>query len=140
LDSIHSEETREAASLLLHARPNLSSDYFPARNEIERTVAEIWKELLGVSDLGIEDNFFELGGHSLLAIQVVSRLRDVFQAELPIEALFESPTVAELAVTIVQRQMTQADGKDVSEMLAELEQLSEDEALSILMNKAGENG
>ncbi len=60
-------------------------------------MANIWAPLLGVRRVGAHDNFFELGGHSLLATQVVSRLREVLQRELPVRVLFEAPTVAELA-------------------------------------------
>jgi acyl transferase domain-containing protein/acyl carrier protein len=140
LESLHGEGSQKSGLLLQHARPNLSTDYVPPRNELENTIARIWKELLGVDELGIDDNFFELGGHSLLAIQVISRLRDIFEVELPIEALFEAPTVAELGVAIVQAQIKRVGGEDMSDMLAELEQLSEDEAVSLLMNKAKQNG
>ncbi|MBV8856636.1 MAG: hypothetical protein JOZ02_06730, partial [Acidobacteria bacterium] len=62
----------------------------------------VWSELLGVERVGVEDNFFELGGHSLLVTQVVSRVRQVFEVELPLRSLFESPTVAEAALAISQ--------------------------------------
>ena len=83
----------------------------PATSEIEtgaiapRTPAEellsnIWAELLCVRSVGMQDNFFDLGGHSLLATQVVSRIRETFKVELPVRALFEKPTIAELAQSI----------------------------------------
>ena len=55
---------------------------------------------LGLDEVGIDDNFLDLGGHSLLATQVVSRLRNAFQVELPLRTFFEKPTIGELAVVI----------------------------------------
>jgi amino acid adenylation domain-containing protein len=79
------------------ARADVQNDYVAPRTPTERTLVQIWSEVLRVRPLGIHDNFFELGGHSLLAMQVVSRLRDAFQVELPLRSLFECPTVAGLA-------------------------------------------
>ncbi|QSQ25383.1 amino acid adenylation domain-containing protein [Pyxidicoccus parkwayensis] len=80
--------------------PDLSGpreDFVPPRTPMEQRVAAIWESLLNQSRVGARDNFFELGGHSLLATQVVSRLRQAFQVEVPVRTLFEAPTVAELA-------------------------------------------
>jgi amino acid adenylation domain-containing protein len=67
------------------------------RTPLEETVATIWAQVLKIEQVGAHDNFFELGGHSLLATQVVARLRDKLQVELPLSSIFEAPTVAELA-------------------------------------------
>jgi acyl carrier protein len=69
----------------------------PPRNETELVIAGIWRELLGLENLGIYDNFFELGGDSLLAVQVCSRLRSALGKGLPLQTIFDSPTVARLA-------------------------------------------
>ncbi|HEX8472730.1 MAG TPA: amino acid adenylation domain-containing protein, partial [Pyrinomonadaceae bacterium] len=76
--------------------------YAAPRTPTEELLASIWTKVLGVERVGIDDNFFELGGHSLLATQVMSRVRETFQVELPLRHLFESPTVTELARRIEQ--------------------------------------
>jgi len=77
-----------------HERPALSRPYVVPEGEVERTVASIWQDLLGVDRVGLNDDFLELGGHSLLATQVVSRLRERFGIDLTLRALMEAPTVA----------------------------------------------
>jgi amino acid adenylation domain-containing protein len=67
------------------------------RSPMEELVAEIWREVLGVGRIGPHDDFFALGGHSLSATQVVSRVRRALSVELPLRALFDSPTVGGLA-------------------------------------------
>jgi amino acid adenylation domain-containing protein len=63
----------------------------------EEMLASIWEQALDRASVNREDNFFELGGHSLLAIQVISRVRDAFQIELPLRCLFDAPTIAGMA-------------------------------------------
>lgn len=113
-------------------RPNLQKAFVAPRNETEKELANIWSALLGVSEVGVEDNFFDLGGHSLLATQVVSRMRQVFQAEIPLASIFQSPTVAALAETI-----DNARTNDTERLLAELEQLSDSDAERLLREVEG---
>jgi hypothetical protein len=101
--------------------------YVEPRNEVERQVARMWGEVLGVEQVGVYDNFFELGGHSLLATQVISRVRDTFHVEVPLRCMFETPTVAGLAVATIEKQIEQSGEKDALDVLQELESLSADE-------------
>lgn len=71
-----------------------------ARTPVEEVLQSIWEEVLGVSELSVTANFFEVGGHSLLATQVMSRIREALQVELPVRTLFEQPTVARLAARV----------------------------------------
>jgi amino acid adenylation domain-containing protein len=76
------------------------ADFVAPRTITEELIANIWSRVLGIDRIGIHDNFFELGGHSLLATQVMSRIRETFQLEVPLRHLFELPTPAELSSAI----------------------------------------
>ncbi|HZO71745.1 MAG TPA: amino acid adenylation domain-containing protein, partial [Ktedonobacteraceae bacterium] len=83
---------------------------------IEEMLLDIWKDLLALPEIDVHGNFFHLGGHSLLATQVISRVRATLQVELPIQSLFEHPTIAELARQ-VERLMRGAGAKQVPPLL-----------------------
>jgi acyl carrier protein len=81
-------------------RPPLAEPYAAPVNAVEEVVADTWGDVLGLERVGRHDHFLELGGHSLLATQVVSRLQDLFQLDLPLRSVLSSPTVATLAAEI----------------------------------------
>ena len=72
----------------------------PPRDELERELASIWEEVLGVSSVGVTDSFFALGGQSLLAVRLVARLQERLGRAIPLAALFEGPTIEELAARL----------------------------------------
>ena len=72
------------------------------RNQVEEALAELWKSVLGVSEPSIHDNFFERGGHSLMATQLVSRMRETFELEVSLRAIFERPTIVALAEEVTR--------------------------------------
>jgi acyl carrier protein len=99
-----------------------------AHDDVRRVVARVWEEVLGVEGIGPHDNFIDLGGHSLLAVQMIARLREEFQMDLPLRTIFEHPTVAEIAQFISGRGQgpEELDG-ELARLLEEIEDLSEDE-------------
>ena len=72
-------------------------NFVAPRNPIEQILAMAWAEVLGLSEVGVHDNFFELGGHSLLTMKLMFRICDIFRVNLPLQTLFDAPTVAEFA-------------------------------------------
>jgi acyl transferase domain-containing protein len=143
LESLREMEDSGAVELsAAHARPELGNTFVAPRNEAERAIADTWQKLLGIAQVGVYDNFFELGGHSLLALQIVARLRDAFQVEVPVRDLFDAPTIAELAERVEQtRHVAEREVEQIDEALRLVEQLSEDEIEALLAGQesAGED-
>jgi acyl carrier protein len=80
----------------------------------------IWEEVLGVEGVGVEDNFFELGGHSLLATQVVSQVRQRLGIEMELRWMFETPTVAAVAMKLENAQAHDSQSKDLLDAIEQL--------------------
>src|SRR5262249_53049324 len=95
---------REALPAPTYARPERETGDQAPRTPAEEILSTIWSDVMKLGRIGVDRNFFELGGHSLLATQVVARIREVFQIELPLRALFEAPTIAGLAEQITALQ------------------------------------
>jgi len=101
-----------------------SRQYVAARSHEEKVLVEMWKELMGLRQVGVEDDFFEIGGHSLLATQVTAKVRQAFDVEIPLRCVFDNPTIAALAAII-------------DEMLVEkMEQISDEEAEQFLKRES----
>ena len=88
---------RKALPAPTSERPQLSTAYVAPSNPLERTLAELWQEVLGIEKVGTRDNFFDLGGHSLLLARVHSKMQDIIDEELTMVELFRYPTIAALA-------------------------------------------
>jgi acyl transferase domain-containing protein/thioesterase domain-containing protein/acyl carrier protein len=103
LKSLDSEESAGDSSrpaTELSQRPALQTDFHEPRSEIEKQIAGVWQEALGIDAIGLNDSFAELGGHSLTAVRIVMNLRRTFELDLPVRVLFDAPTVAELSIHI----------------------------------------
>ena len=84
------------------ARPELGADFVAPQTQLERALADIWQQALGVERVGVNDNFFDLGGHSLLMVQVHSRMRETLDAGVSMVEMFQHPTISALARRIGQ--------------------------------------
>jgi acyl carrier protein len=132
-------------------RPALPEEFIAPKTPVENLIAEIWCEVLDIDQVGLNDNFFKLGGHSLLATKVATRLREAFQQEISLGKMFEAPTVAEIAALIEEGQAhprrindfeierLPRGNADMAQVLAELANLSEHEAQSLLKTETHAN-
>ncbi|MCA1628274.1 MAG: SDR family oxidoreductase [Acidobacteria bacterium] len=121
------QESAGEKQVASYPRPDVQSNFVAPRNETEQVIANEWKQILGIEQVGINDNFFELGGHSLLATKLIARLRNTFNVDLPLTKFFESPTVTGMAQAVSSMQETTEDDESL-EVLERLAGLSEEEA------------
>ena len=113
---------RKALPAPSNSRPQIATAYVEPKTPIERELAKIWAEVLSVGQVGIRDDFLALGGHSLAATRIISRVVSVFRLQLPLRALFDSPTVAAMAVMIAGKQ--KASEEDLRKLLSEIDSLA----------------
>jgi len=118
-----------------HSRPVLDHAFAPPKTLVEEILATIWAEILKLDKIGIHDNFFHLGGHSLLATQIVSRINSYFGIELPLRHIFESPTVAEMAIILSGKQVKQTSEAALTQMIHDVEAMTDEEAQKKIPNR-----
>lgn len=116
-------------------RKQTADTYVAPRDETERKIADIWQDLFGIPAISTKANFFELGGNSLLSIQLVTRLRNTFYNDIPMDILFQSPTIVELAQAITMSQIGQEEMDEIERMLSEIEKMSPEELSLMLVNE-----
>jgi amino acid adenylation domain-containing protein len=117
------------------SRPELDTPYVEPETAVEKELAKMWAEVLGVEQIGIHDNFLDLGGHSLMATQIISRVINRFRVELPVKSLLEAPTVAEMAAVIAEHEGKKLGQTEMESILTDLESLTEEEAERLLGNQ-----
>jgi acyl transferase domain-containing protein len=119
-------ETAGEAAAPTHRRAGVRGDYVAPASELERNLAEVWEDALGIDRIGVYDSFFELGGDSLLATHILPQLRENLQVELTLRDVFETPTIAGLASLVAQRRQEREFAHE-AEILKMIERLSERE-------------
>jgi phthiocerol/phenolphthiocerol synthesis type-I polyketide synthase E len=102
------------------------------RNVLEEQIVDLWRQLLGVEDVDIRESFLELGGNSLMAVQLISRVRDVFEVDVPVGEFLRSPTVMAMAEAVAFGQAQSGKIPDVEELLSEIEALGTKETGALL--------
>ncbi|MBS3026577.1 MAG: amino acid adenylation domain-containing protein [Dolichospermum sp. DET50] len=88
---------RRALPIPEQIRHETEETFVTPRNELEQQLTKIWEVILGIQPISIKDNFFDLGGHSLLAVRLLAQIEKTFSINLPLAAIFQSPTIEELA-------------------------------------------
>lgn len=121
LSQSQSETLLDQAPKSRHERPPLPTPYAPPRDEVEQTLADVWSTFLGIDGIGIHDDFFALGGHSLLATQIVGKLKQQFQIDLQLHALFDNPTIADLALLVIEAKADLGSDEELEALLKEVE-------------------
>ena len=98
-----------------------SAGYEPPATEIEETLAELWKDALGIERAGRTDNFFDLGGHSLSAVQIAFNIGKTFEITFPLRTFMEEPVLSALAQRVEDLLLENADSDELEDLLAQIE-------------------
>jgi amino acid adenylation domain-containing protein len=123
---------RRALPIPGKSRPELETPFVAPSTPMEKQLTELWADVLSLDKVGRHDNFFDLGGHSLAATRVISRVIKKFQLEIPLQCLFQSPTVADMANVIRVHQAKRLSEEERDRVLTELESLSDEQAEQLL--------
>jgi surfactin family lipopeptide synthetase C len=119
----------------LHPASGLPDVQGGPRTTLQEVLSKVWAESLGIEKVGIEDDFFELGGASVVATQIVSRLRQMFQMDLPAILLFDTPTVEKLASYMIEHEAQPGLTEKTATVLKRIEGMSEEEVARSLRSK-----
>ena len=119
-----SDLSKESA---LHQASGLPNTEGAPQATLHEVLAKVWADSLGIEKVGIEDDFFELGGASVVATQIVSRLREMFQMDLPAILLFDTPTIEKLARYMIEHEAQPGLTEKTATLLQRIEGMTEEE-------------
>ena len=126
---------RRALPTLDEARRDSNFEYILPQTAVEEVMSGIWRGVLGLGRISTRDNFFELGGHSLLATQVMSRVREAFQIELPLTSLFDAPTVEQLSLIVAMNEAKPGQAEKIAQVLKKIDSMSDADVKQTLASK-----
>ncbi len=126
------EIARHAEAAARRSRAASSAERMPPRDALEEALAEVWMEVLGVTEVGVEDNFLTSGGHSLLGTVLMSRIQRAFGVEMELAVLFQAPTIAALSRELEKRLIAGMDVEEMRQGVSEIEGLSAEEVRQVL--------
>ncbi len=115
------DQEKNKSERTFQKRPALNNEYIAPANDTERTIVEIWEDILSIRPIGVEDNFFDLGGHSLLATLFLSRLQEIFNIRLELRSIFETSTIAAIAAQLEAEKSKKLEVVSIEEILQEIE-------------------
>jgi acyl carrier protein len=119
-----------------NSRRTTGDTFVPPETPVEQVLAHIWGDVLGIDSVGAHDHFFDLGGHSLLVTQMIARVRDMLQVDVPFRTVFTAPTVRGLAAAIVDAGVDSATARRTADLLIAVSGMS-DEQIEHMMNAPG---
>ncbi len=132
----HNKIDRKALRAIGTAGPADDRRFVAPRTPVEDVLGGIWREVLQVERVGATDDFFDLGGHSLLATQVMWRVYETFQVELPLRQLFESPTVEHFAAALERAEPAPGRIRAIADLRQRVSRMSPDEVQRLLREKS----
>lgn len=109
------------------ADPSITDLQDTPQTTLQEVLSTVWASSLGIEKVGIEDNFFELGGASVVATQIVSRLRQMFQMDLPAVLLFDTPTIETLARYMIEHEAQPGLTEKTATLLKRIDGMTEEE-------------
>lgn len=102
-------------------RPDLGKEFISPKSNTEKQIAQLWSQVLGIGNIGLQDNFFDLGGHSLSAVQAVVKIHQTFHIDLSLQSFFQAGHLKELAAIIDEKILELADKNHMQQLLHEIE-------------------
>jgi amino acid adenylation domain-containing protein len=123
---------RRALPAPQRGRDELGNPLAAPRNAVEKVLAQLWREVLQLDEIGIDDDINEIGGDSLLAAQIVARVNDLFSPAEPLKTLFDTPTVAGLAASITAQESSPGETARIASAVLQVAEMSAEEVAKAL--------